>query len=1318
MRRKRKKKKNNFKKLAGIFTVFFVCTLLAFYRYDMRVEGAAVTGNNNEIRILEIEPGNQFLLGSSKSELTLIGDCSDQTVPPKTVKITHVTMAQFISMVEEINGKYDVVVIGRKNGGLLSSYIKGTSYRDYTNPLSQALDKLPLSTWEPISNWKNNYTTLDGIKFAEYYSENDITQKKADEIKQMINSNQLVYMDDSIFNTTSNGITKTKLYSVFSVITPSTSFVKQSLAGLTVAGIVKKYNDDISNQSKRPQLIQVTKPTDDSALSAANATNRNMKFTITLVGNTSEVLTAKLFLDLNADGLFKEKESVVNLNIQEINGQKDYDINYTLDNRFVGYLDWKVEIARGNGVKTNILGSSNYKTLVGKKSIKVLQIRPVDSSFNLSTDTNTKSLINSSTVSQDYNITIESKTVDQVNNLGKNLELNGKYDMVILGFADSYGQQQLNLDVVNQIKSFIETGQSVMFTHDTMTPSLTNELQSNTGPKLLTRTFRDYVGQARYPDPYRLTNGIVNEVDLYKNYTVDSNGNVVKTDRTIPHGTFNYNPLDDNSGNANKAYSLGTTFQGHVSGYQYNWNSWDYVTKVKKINTAQINKYPFPLNDEISTATTHTQWYQLNLEDPDVVPWYDMSSTNFDSGDARNYYYTYSKGNITYSGAGHSLQNGFTNEELQLFINTMIKAERGANHNPDVICSIPIEYNTANSNTINQVGEGLSYSFNVDASDLDDDVVYVDIKIDGIALTEQNVTMSKLDSNGLFKVNTQNSDREQLQVTIPANKLLVVGQDVTVVIKATDMKGAQSEIKTYKLRPIEVPKFNINAQLDIANLKKIDASGKLLDTVVSGTTVTVKPGDNVNVPYIITPQSLVYGKTNLECQFREAAVLIDNSIDTNLWSIFKAPLYNILVKLFGSTSTTTIRSNLIVFGDNEATSIYNGSDYAEITKSNLGSSILSQPLGRKNLNAALNQATTFLDSAGYPPESTSKNIIIFSRRNVTGYKELVNSNYNVITIQINDEGVAGEPPNALSYAHTALGGLYPDDYYKFIPSNNTDTDHTRAEEIMNSISGKIGRMKYQTYTLVNVEANFNLGSNINLVGNGLDLVENNTKNYKKVLPNIKYMAEENPDGTLNYIGHFTGSAQLDEYTLNFQITAAENALGLCEFSTPNVITYKYLEFGSVKSINIAETPKLQVENVPIKHGLYKGIVSGNPIIDETKRTFSKGAMVPFAGFAENVGNGNVIILTIASGANIIGDINVYEINSLGNVIKPPIGIMSGTGGSYTYTVSGLSTTRGKVLIMYNEKLPEAYGDYINTLNVQSVSKNAVETVNVEKPDLY
>ncbi|MDY3828826.1 MAG: hypothetical protein SOZ71_08625, partial [Clostridium sp.] len=51
--------------------------------------------------------------------------------------------------------------------------------------------------------------------------------------------------------------------------------------------------------------------------------------------------------------------------------------------------------------------------------------------------------------------------------------------------------------------------------------------------------------------------------------------------------------------------------------------------------------------------------------------------------DSRNFYYTYSKGNITYSGTGHS--NGYPPSEMKLFINTIIKADRGANFAPNVI---------------------------------------------------------------------------------------------------------------------------------------------------------------------------------------------------------------------------------------------------------------------------------------------------------------------------------------------------------------------------------------------------------------------------------------------------------------------------------------------------------------------------------------------------------------------------------------------------------------------------------------------------------
>ena len=313
----------------------------------------------------------------------------------------------------------------------------------------------------------------------------------------MINSNQLVYMDNSIFDTTSNAIAETKLYNTFQDMQTSNNFIKQSSANITIENIVGKYITEILEEAKRPQVIQVTKPVDDSNPNAVELANRQMNYTITLNSITSKILKAKLFLDLNSDGLFKEKELVANLDINEIVGENDYSLNYTLDNRFVGYLDWKIELARSNGIKTNILGNSKYKPLISKKSIKVLQIMPDSSNINLSTDSNVTTLTQDLVVSQDYNLSIESKTVDQVNMLGQNFKLNGYYDMVIMGFADRYGNKQLNLEMINEIEAFAKTGQSVIFTHDTMTPALTNELPSITGPKLLTQRFRDYVGQAR-----------------------------------------------------------------------------------------------------------------------------------------------------------------------------------------------------------------------------------------------------------------------------------------------------------------------------------------------------------------------------------------------------------------------------------------------------------------------------------------------------------------------------------------------------------------------------------------------------------------------------------------------------------------------------------------------------------------------------------------------------------------------------------------------------------------------------------------------------
>ena len=87
------------------------------------------------------------------------------------------------------------------------------------------------------------------------------------------------------------------------------------------------------------------------------------------------------------------------------------------------------------------------------------------------------------------------------------------------------------------------------------------------------------------------------------------------------------------------------------------------------------------LDDNIGIATTHNQYYTLDLEDPNVIPWYNITGSYRDPYDSWNHYYTYSKGNITYSGTGHT-NTGFPDEEQKLFVNTMYRAFLGSNHAP------------------------------------------------------------------------------------------------------------------------------------------------------------------------------------------------------------------------------------------------------------------------------------------------------------------------------------------------------------------------------------------------------------------------------------------------------------------------------------------------------------------------------------------------------------------------------------------------------------------------------------------------------------
>ncbi len=107
------------------------------------------------------------------------------------------------------------------------------------------------------------------------------------------------------------------------------------------------------------------------------------------------------------------------------------------------------------------------------------------------------------------------------------------------------------------------------------------------------------------------------------------------------------------------------------------------TTTVTKSNSGQLTEYPYHLPDEMTVAQTHAQYFQLDFEkgaegeDNNIVVWYSLynsSSSNYyyNKNDVRNNYYIYNKGNITYSGVGHSTK--MSEDETKLFINTMIAA--------------------------------------------------------------------------------------------------------------------------------------------------------------------------------------------------------------------------------------------------------------------------------------------------------------------------------------------------------------------------------------------------------------------------------------------------------------------------------------------------------------------------------------------------------------------------------------------------------------------------------------------------------------------
>jgi hypothetical protein len=461
------------------------------------------------------------------------------------------------------------------------------------------------------------------------------------------------------------------------------------------------------------------------------------------VDTTNTSYDCELYIDHDADGRFENVEKLDSLEIYNVDKGEYEDVDsegryhlttgaeYTVSRRvpegYVGLIPWKLVFIENRGtaaadslIKVAVQDYSAISDLTNKPTIKVLQITSGDSNnSNLKLWDDTK-LAELYTQVIDFNLSIDHCTAKQFVEESGDIFGTGtsrmdklyEYDMLVLGFLDMYnlsnGDVTASREAILCIREYMLTGRSVLFTHDLTSTSVNGMVDGAAWGSLADKYLRDIQGMDRYG---------------YVSSYVE--------DLTFADGT----PLSKYESEYDTRFSGNRESIGFCDSAILRHNSWQWgaiaanntrnisnsnngqnereLQSVTRVNRGQITEYPFRIgslvqsnaangdnnyyaSEQITVATTHHQYFQLNLEtdyrdknnDDDIVVWYTISlpgtaKANYhklDYNDVRNNYYIYNKGNITYTGAGHSKIDGEV--EKKLFVNTLVASYNAGTHAP------------------------------------------------------------------------------------------------------------------------------------------------------------------------------------------------------------------------------------------------------------------------------------------------------------------------------------------------------------------------------------------------------------------------------------------------------------------------------------------------------------------------------------------------------------------------------------------------------------------------------------------------------------
>jgi hypothetical protein len=316
--------------------------------------------------------------------------------------------------------------------------------------------------------------------------------------------------------------------------------------------------------------------------------------------------------------------------------------------------------------------------------------------------------------------------------------------MLVLGFSDDYNFLQTDnsyneaatIDAYQGIEDFINSGKSVLFTHDTTSYGANPNNGSADWGLVLNQLLTQDVGLDRYGvnESLLLKAGIKGlakngtatyNVSDYQSLQAAYNSGILKKTSYTAGELFDLIVADAEENDKDIAYkpnsdktvltsevqgrtSITINTQGSLSLKNVNTSAptvYTSTNSVELLNEGEILIYPYNIlskiksnNNILNVVNTHGQYFQIDMNEDadadgesDITVWLSLAGDSYTTAqkDARNNYYIYTKGNVTYSGVGHfNMDYYYTGvetanaAEIQLYINTMVAAYRAGTHAP------------------------------------------------------------------------------------------------------------------------------------------------------------------------------------------------------------------------------------------------------------------------------------------------------------------------------------------------------------------------------------------------------------------------------------------------------------------------------------------------------------------------------------------------------------------------------------------------------------------------------------------------------------